>query len=348
MAALGTRVTTTTQDKLIPKLVDTILNSNVFATRMLQKAQKFSGERMKFPVKYAKNTTGTSFAGFDTFSTSATDNRVNLEFVPKFYQMSVALPLDGLSANATEEKVLDLAKIEMASTAHDMADDIGTIFYSTGTGNGSKDFLGLEAIVDDGTNASTYGTLARATYTTLSSTVTASSGTLSLAKMSTLYNAASSGQQAPTVGLVTETVYSLYEQLLQPTERYNKPVTMPGGGRGLNSKGGMTGGTGYTSLFYKNFPILADEKCTSGVMYFVNEDFLNWYALPMAMTEAAKFRSQDIEGNDYSEVTGLGFSWSGWIKPTNSAAVVGHVYLGGELISENPKRHAKLTGITGV
>src|SRR3990167_5275448 len=98
--ALGTRVTTTTQDKLMPKVVDTILNGNVFATRMLAKAQKFVGERMKFPVKYQKNTTGTSFAGFDTFSTSATDNRVNLEFVPKFYQMSVALPLDELSANA--------------------------------------------------------------------------------------------------------------------------------------------------------------------------------------------------------------------------------------------------------
>ena len=159
MAALGTRVTTTTQDKLLPKVVDTILNSNVFATRILSKASRFSGERMKFPVKYAKNTTGTSFAGFDTFPTSATDNRVNLEFVPKFYQMTVALPLDELSANATEEKVIDLAKIELASTAQDMADDIGTLFYSTGTGNGSKDFLGLGAIVDDATDVATYCTL---------------------------------------------------------------------------------------------------------------------------------------------------------------------------------------------
>jgi len=152
---------------------------------MLSRASKFNGERMKFPVKYAKNITGTSFAGFDTFSTAATDNRVNLQFVPKFYQMSVALPLDELSSNATEEKVLDLAKLEMASTAQDMADDIGTLFYSTGTGNNSKDFLGLEAIVDDATNAATFGTLARSTYTTLKSTVTASSGTISLAKMST-------------------------------------------------------------------------------------------------------------------------------------------------------------------
>lgn len=349
MSALGTRVTTTTQSKLVPKVVDTILNSNVFATRMLSRAQKFNGERMKFPVKYVKNVTGTSFAGFDTFSTAATNNRVNLEFVPKFYQITCALPLDELSANATEEGVLNLAKVELASTANDAADDIGTLFYGDGTGNGSKDFLGLEAIVDDGTNASTFGTLARATYTTLKSTVTASSGTLSLAKMSTLYNAATSGSQKPTLGLCSETIFALYEQLLQPTERIAKDVSMMKSEGNMGKVGtGMVGGTGFTGLFFKGFPILADEKATSGVLYFVNEDFLDWYALPMAMTSPVKFRSQDIEGNDYSDVEGLGFSWSDWIKPTNSASVVGHVYLGGELISANPKRHAKLTGITGV
>ena len=346
---MGTRVTTTTQDKLLPKMVDTILNSNVFATRVLSKASKWTGERMKFPVKHSKNVTGTSFGGFDTFSTAATDNRVNLEFVPKFYQMTVALPLDELSVNATEEKVIDLAKLELSSTAQDMADDIGTLFYGDGTGNSSKDFLGLEAIVDDATNAATYGTLSRSTYTTLKSTVTASSGTLSLAKMSTLYNAATSGSQKPTLGLTTEVIFSLYEQLLQPQERIAKNVSMMKDGGNMGKAGtGMVGGTGFTGLFFKGFPILADEKCTSGVLYFVNEDFIDWYALPMSMTSAIKYRSQDIEGNDYSDVQGLGFSWSDWIKPTNAASVVGHIYLGGELISQNPKRHAKLTGITSV
>lgn len=350
MSALGTRVTTTTQDKIMPKLVDTILNSNVFATRVLTKASKWSGERMKFPVKYAKNVTGTSFAGFDTFSTSATDNRVNLEFVPKFYQITAALPLDELSANATEERVLNLAQLEVASAAQDMADDIGTIFYGTGTGNGSKDFLGLEAIVDDGTNASTIGTLSRTTYTTLKSTVTASSGTLSLAKMSTLYNAVTSGSQKPTIGLCSETIFALYEQLLQPQERIAKDVSMIKDGSSMGKVGGpgLVGGTGFTGLYFKGFPILADEKATSGVLYFVNEDFIDWYGLPMATTQPVKFRSQDIDGNDYSNVEGLGFSWTDWIKPTNSASVVSHIYLGGELISQNPKRHGKLTGITSV
>jgi len=209
--SFGTRVTTTTQSKLLPKVVDTVLNSNVFATRVLGKASKWNGERMKFPIKHAKNATGTSFSGFDTFSTAATDNRVNLEFTPKFYQMTVSLPMDELSVNATEEKVLDLAKLEMQSTAQDMADDIGTLFYGDGTGNGSKDFMGLEGIVDDGTNVATYGALSRTTYSSqLRSTVTASSGLLSLAKMATLYSAVTSGSQKTTLGLCSETIFNLY------------------------------------------------------------------------------------------------------------------------------------------
>jgi len=201
---------------------------------------------MKFPIKYAKNSTGVSFSGMDTFSTSATDNRVNLEFVPKFYQMTTALPLDELSANATEEKVIDLAKLELASTAQDIADDVGTLFYSTGAG---KDFLGLGAIVDDGTDAGTYGTLSRTTYSTLNSTVTASSGVLSLAKMSTLYNAATSGSQKPTLGLCPEIVFNLYESLLQPQEQIAKNVPMMKSPGNTGKAGtGFIGGTGFTGL----------------------------------------------------------------------------------------------------
>lgn len=202
----------------------------------------------------------------------------------------------------------------------------------------------------DGTNASTYGTLSRTTYTTLKSTVTASSGVISLAKMSTLYNSATSGSQKPTLGVCSEAIFALYESLLQPQERIAKDVSlMKAAGTSMGKAGGgFIGGTGFTGLYFKGFPILADEKATSGVLYFLNEDFLDWYALPLAMTTPVAYRSQDIEGNDYSEVTGLGFSWSDWIKPTNSASIIGHIYLGGELVSANPKRHSKLTGITSI
>ena len=355
MSAMGTRVTTTTQSKLMPVLVDTFLNGNVFATRQIGAAKRYTGERMKMPIKWKGNVTGTSFAGYDTFSTAATDNRVNMEFVPKFYQITVTVPLDEVWVNNTDEKVMDLIGVEVLGSAQDMADSIGTMLYSDGTGNGSKDFLGLGAIVDDGTSVGTYGTLARSTYTTLKATLTASSGTLTLAKMDTLYNAVTSGSQRPTCGFVTEAVFSLYGQLLQPQERIQKDVSMIKTRGNYGKAGtGFVGGTGFTGLYFKGFPVLADEKTTSGFMYFINEDYTDFYALDAAkaskagLAEAIPYKSVDIQGNDYSSMEGLGFCWSGWVKPTNSASIVGHVYLGGELIGSNPKRNGALTGITSV
>ena len=339
MPAFGNRVLTTTQDEIMPRVVDTILNSNVFATRMLGKARKWLGETLRFPVKTAKNTTGTSFSGIDTFSTSATNNRQRLSYTPSFYQITVALPLDELSVNQSDSKVIDLASIETTGAAQDMADDIGTLFYADGTGNSSKDFLGLAAIVDNGDTIATIGGLSRSTFTTLQSTVTASGGTVSLAKLSTLYTAVTSGTQKPTLGVTTEAVWDLIEQLISPQERIIKDEP--------SIRRGIVGGSGLTALFHRGVPIVADEKVTANTFFWLNEDFLHWFAMPVALTEPIKFKAS-IAGNDYSNVMGLGFSWSNWIKPSNSASVVGHIYLGGNLVTDNPKRHGKLTGITSI
>ena len=143
---------------------------------------------------------------------------------PRFYAINVALPGTEIAANNTIQKVMDLATVEMRGRAQDMADDIGTLLYADGTGNGNKDFLGLAAIVDDGSAVSTIGGLSRSTYTTLASTVTASSGTISLAKMRTLYNAIADASVVPTTSYTTYTIWQLYESLLQPQERIMKDV----------------------------------------------------------------------------------------------------------------------------
>jgi len=131
----GQRIQTTVQTKYLPYVVDTVLNSNVLFKRVIRGAKKWSGRTLRVPVKVSKNTTGTSFRGFDTFSTSATDNRQYMEFTPAFYQITCALPGDELSVADTEDKVLDLMKLTIQSDTEDMADDLGTIFYSDGTGN---------------------------------------------------------------------------------------------------------------------------------------------------------------------------------------------------------------------
>lgn len=310
--------------------------------RFLPKAKPWNGRKMEFPVKVSKNSTGGSFASFDTFSTSTTDNRQKLSFDPKSYQITSALPLDELAANDSDEQVLNLMALTMESDAQDAADDIGTMLYSDGTGNSSKDFDGLANGVDDGTTAASYGGLTRATYSpVLSSTVTASGGTLTLAKMRTLFNAVSDGIVAPTAILTTKAVAGLYEQLLSPQERIMKDVSP--------SKGDRHGGSGFKTMDFLGLPVLADNKCTSGVMFMLNEDYIDWYAKEFPMASAVKIKSSSIEGNVYEDVpAGMGFSWGGWIKPANAAAVVGHTYLFGNFIVRDPKRSGKLTGITSV
>lgn len=335
--AFSNRVDTVTNNYLVPDVVDTVLRGNVFATRMLGKAKKFRSSTMLFPIKYTKGVAGQSFAGFDTLPTSASDTRVNMTYTPRFYACNVALPLTELSANATEMRVLELATIEMRSRAQDMADDIGTILYLDGTGNDSKDFNGLASVVSDSV---TIGGLSRSTYTTLQSTVTASGGTLTLAKMRTLWNAVSDPGQQPTMILVTKAIFGFYESLLQPQERIYKEATL--------LPKNLGGTTGFKTLEYIGTPVLADQKCTSGVMFFLNEDYLDFYGLPVFGAEPAKVASADISGNNYDAAPGLGFSWSGWVKPSNAASVNGFVYAGGDLITDNPRRHGKLTGITGV
>lgn len=334
----GQRVQTTVNQEYLPYVVDTVLGSNVLFQRVVRASKEWSGRTLRIPVKVSKNTTGTSFRGFDTFSVAATDNRQYMEFTPSFYQITCAIPGDELSVADTDAKILDLMKLTIQSDTEDMADDLGTIFYADGTGNSSKDPLGLAALVDDGNTVSTIGGLSRSTYDTLQGTVTASGGTLTLALVDTLWTSCASGSQKPTATYTTEAVFNYYGQLLRPQERITKSVS---------TTKGVTAGAGFEALHYNGAPILADEKCTSGAFIMVREPDVDFFALPYKMAKPVSYKSQ-VKGNDYKAPLGLGFSWSDWIVPANSGGLVGHVYFGGQFVTRNPKRHGKLTGVTGV
>lgn len=336
-------LTVTTQDKMLPMVVDTVLRENVGLSRILGAAKngKWEGETMKKTIKVSKNTTGGFFTGYDILDTTATDNLQQLSFAPKFRYKAVSLAGTDLMVNGVSStKVIDIAAQAMESTAMDLADDMGTDFY-TGLGTGDT-MNGLANIIDDGGDAATYGGLTRATYTTLNATDTASSGSISFVKMTTLYNAISDGSQTPTLGLTTREIFALVESLFVSQENINK--TIP------EIKGGLTNGGGYTALYWKGVPIVADRKAVSGYFYYVNENFLDFYALNPEGAQALGFESFKYkavhEGSGAEPAMGHGFSWGGWKKPINQVAVVSQILFAGNFISWNPRRHGRLTGIT--
>lgn len=343
--AYNNQVDTLTLEHIAPRVVDTVLRGNAFTTKMLAKTKEFRAATIDFPIKYQKGTATQSFNGFDVLPNSFTDTRILAKYNPRFNAANIALAVTDIAANNTAAKVLDLTEVEMMSRAQDLADSIGTQLYADGTGNANKDFLGLGVIVDD---TASIGGLSRSTYTTLQSTVTASGGTLSLYKMRTLFNAIADTSVVPTEGLTDYSTWALYETLLQPQERIHKEI---------NSTPNFKNYTGYDSLMFAGLPITPDRKATAGSLFFLNMDYLDFYGLKaFSGGEASngfagkpvKVGGKLFSGNAYAEADNLGFFWTGWIKSTNQLAYNSFMVLGGNLVTDNPRRHGKLINISAV
>lgn len=350
------RLTTVTQDEILPNAIDAILGGNFIAFRFLSGGKRWNGEKLKRPVKISTNDQGGSFSGLDTHSTNTVNTRRMLEYDPRGYEIPITIPGMEKAVNRTKSQVINLVRIEVESTQNDACDAVGTMLYADGTGNGSKDFLGFDALIDDGTSVSTFGGLTRTDYDPyLDSTRTASGGTLTLAKLATLTSAISIGgstRTRPSFFVSNETVWDLYETLLSPTVRENyNAFGLPTITRTSKSplRGAELGGAaGYVSLSYRGIPWVADEKSTAQTLWAVNENYLNWYGLKDSDLKQINMGGGSIDG-PYADAPSknVGFQWTGFMRPINQYGEVAHLYLLGNLVNWNAVRQGRLTGITG-
>lgn len=338
-------VTTTTNQYLAPRWVDQILRDNLFFAKMLKSPERWRGSQMLFPMKYQKGIASVAFNGFDLLPITQQPVSVNMTFYPTFVATNVALAGSDLSVNQAEGnaalQTLRLMDTMMKSRAQDAADDIGNYFQGTGSANGGKAPMGLTGIVDDGTNLSSYGGLARATYTGLNATVTASGGTISLLKVRQNNNSVSDGPVTPDTVITDYTTWAYFEQLQTPFQRNNY----------TSYKNMEAGVSGYQKQYWGGMEIFRDKKITTGNFYQLNTDFLKFYALKWWEGKAITPSTKDIVGNVYESNTydpASAFTWTGWIRAYNMGAINGFMILGGQLICVDPFRNGVITGITGV
>lgn len=308
---------------------------------MLSKTKRFQAATQDFAIKFQTGTAVQSFLGFQTLPINFTDTRVLLKYNPTFVAANVALAATDIAANNVAQKVMDLTQVEMDSRAQDLANQMGAYLYGSGGGTNPN---GLKNLVDDGTTASTVGGLSRTTYTTLKGTLTAAT-TLSLSQMRTLYNAIADASVVPSRAYTDYPTWALYEQLLTPQARIYKEVNIAPNYKGYE---------GFQGLMFSGMEVVPDrQNTTTGVLYFLNENYIDWYALDTSMEQFEGARKVDVAsklfvGNSYAEVDSLGFYWTGFIKATNMFAFNSFIVLGGNLITDNPRRHGALTGITQV
>jgi hypothetical protein len=355
------RINPTTERKLYKKVVDNVLNSRTFMARLMGNGKPFNGKTFDVPIKITDSGLGEYFTGLETLSSAASDTLIELSYAhTAFAQPVVSVMLESF-ANSGPEQSIDLDVFKLEEAVSESIQSLGSAVFGMGTGSQP---LGLEAHVDDGTNTSTIGGQSRTTYSGLNSTVTASGGTLTLAKLATLESAVCSAgieSEYPTLHLTTKTVWDLYERLLQPSVRaeYSSigyPALSLRGNAVSRSRAELKGAAGFTSISYRGIPVIADEACTSGVWYMLNERYLEWRGRNIVPSKyAGVLEKVSLSGNTMEGVAAQisAPSDAGWFfqkmqAMPNQAGMVGRFYVIGQVVGSQPRRQGKLTGITTV
>jgi hypothetical protein len=333
---LSNFVRSVTKETFLPVVVPNFYTGNALFMRLRDKRRTWdSGTAMRIPTEVLGRTQGGSYSGADTFGTAQEDVRQQFVIYPSQYYWTVTITGIQAAANRGREAIVNLMTEEFRSVGRALRNDMGNDLYLDGTGNANKDLTGLVAHVDDGTNVATYQGLSRTTYPTLASTVTAQSGALALSNLASDFDAAQVDNDEPTIGITTKSVFSIVEALYTATSRYqivayaNERIRLTAAGI---EKAGNTANVGFTGLMFRGMPLVSDERCTAGNMYFLNEKYLNLYEMPMHP--------------DFVDGTVENFGWTGWKKPTNQDVIVGQLLWYGQLIGEQPRKNTRRTAIT--
>lgn len=351
-----------TQEAFLPSVFDQVISSTALSLRLLSNGKRWKGRQMVVPMKLTNSGQAQSFSGLDSFNAIELQTKQRALFDLRGARQPVAIAgLDIQANDFPETQVIDMVQEALEESQTELVDFIAGILYTYGTGNSNKDFIGIGAAVDDGTNVSTIGGLSRSTYPVLKGIYTNSSGTISLSQMATLYTAISSGSNlsTPTMAPCNPTVFDLYEQLQTPTVRNSYEMTgryvlsrSPEQAGGM-SREGLSARSGFVAISYRGIPLTRDYKAPSGNMYMINEETIEWRGSKPARAanyEPVSFSPTEITGV-YSEAPLReidGFGWSTFRAPINQYGVVSDIIITGNVVYKRPNRNGLLYGITGV
>lgn len=257
-----------------------------------------------------------SYSGLDTFDTSRIETKTVMQF--DWAQYAAGLTIDGLTLLKNEggaTKIMDLVEAEMETARLSLASKLGTDVYGDGTGNSSKELLGLAAGVDDGTNVATYGGITRSSGsqgTAVKGVLKASAGTLTLPLMNSHMGACTIQPARPDLIMTTQAMWDKVWDRVQPQQRF--PV-----GPGFDELAKV----GYNAINFNGAAAVPDSKCASGNMWYLNTDYI----------KLVVHKSRD-------------FHFTGFQKPHNQDALVGQILFAGQLIVTAPRLNCRATGLS--
>lgn len=302
-------ILSTTLHHYVPKLEDNVFTARPLTYWMTSKdrIKKIGGgAKIIVPIVHEQNSTVASYSGYDTIATTAQTGISAAEYSWK--QLAGTIAINGLeeAQNNGEAQIIDLLEGKIMQTEETLSEKLNTMFFADGTGNSSKDWLGLEHFIATTPTSGTVGGINRATAGNefWRNYVESTTKTLNLNDMGTAFNSVSKGNDKPDFIITTQALYEKYESLLQPAERFTDAKTADGG---------------FQNLLFKGAPVMFDTAATAGMMYFLNSKYIKLYA------------HQDVW-----------FKTSPFVKPENQDARYAQIMCYGNLTVSNCARLGKL------
>jgi hypothetical protein len=304
-------ILSTTLKNYIPKLTDNIFSARplFYALTNGQTIRRVTGgANIVVPIIYGTNSTAGSYSGTDTIATTAQTGISAAEY--SWGQYAATVTINGLeeAKNNGEAQIIDLLEGKIFQTQETVIENMNTMFWADGLGNGGKDWNGLHLIVAKPNT--TLGDINPATAgnSFWSSTERNQAGALTQAGMGDVYNTISVGNDQPTIIITTQALYEKYESLLESQIRYTDTDVADGG---------------FQNLLFKGAPVTFDNAATSGQMMFLNTKYLQLVA--------------------HSDVW---FKPTPFVRPTNQDAVFSQLLCYGQLTCSNRARQGYMFGAT--
>lgn len=289
------------------------------------KVTKKGGLKLLEPLMKERSSAVGSYQGWDVLDVSPQSSLTNAEFNWKQYYGTVSISSYEELVNQGPAAVLDVLKARFETAKMSLADIMNEDFYLDGTGNDSKDVEGLAIMVD---SAGTYGNILRSANTWWSAQETAVGGVLQVAGstgMRRMYNDCSlgRGRNTPDCIITTQAGFEAYEAQMDPNMRFSTTGEANVGYKNMN-------------LMFKDAPLFWDDDCQTGVMYFLNSNYMK--LVVMSGRDGGVERGPEKDRGD--------FRTGPFEKPINQDGKVAKFFWMGNTAVSNCQRHGKLTGIT--
>lgn len=318
-------------ETLLTTTHDAILDSGMVADQLFTRVPLFAwlraGGRLKIlnggadlrqGLLYGTNSTAKWYSGHQVLDVTPQEGNTAAIYVWK--QGSVSISYSGLELRQNkgdQTKIADLIKTKQMQAEEALVDLLAVGVFSDGTAAGSKQITGLGAMIETTPGTTSYAQVPTGN-TAWRNQAQASIGNAAvnlLPKMRTLFNDCSQGRGTaatrPDFIVTTQALHEVYESLMAPQLRYT---------------GNEGNDLGLSGLKFKGAPVEWTDNEDTGVMHMLN--------------------SRHIALIVHEDAQGKSLSVGGFQKPVNQDSFTAQIPFMGQLVTNNRRKHGKITGAT--